>query len=361
MRIKRLSTTQYRNLVHEPIDFAPGVNVFVGPNGHGKTNVLEAIHFFKFGRSFRAGRDAEVIRFNEPFCRVEVELEYEQGDVGRLAVSIERDGTKKVKIDGKDSPRLSDLVGRYPCVLFGPHDLELTTGAPAERRRFLDMTGSMTDPTYLDELKAYKRVLTQRNAALKRGDAARALGVWAEELIARGCALVERRQILTSALRDYLVQHAGNLGLDYPVEMAYESELLSGRPDEVSCADHFAARLLARESEELRRRTTLVGPHRDDVRLEARERDLRKYGSQGQRRLVAVLLRLAELSYLEEKLGERCVLLLDDLFSELDESISEKLKQHVQDGHQVFVTTPVESPWQGDAQQHNVLDGEIRT
>ena len=172
------------------------MNVLVGPNGHGKTNILEAIHFFKFGRSFRTSRDTELICFEAPFCRAEIEFTYKRGDTSKLAVSIERDGTKRVKINDKDTQRLSDLVGRYPCVIFGPQDLELTTGPPAERRRYLDMTGSMTDPTYLDELRAYRRVVTQRNAALKSGQATRALSVWAEELIRLGCAMVKHRTAL---------------------------------------------------------------------------------------------------------------------------------------------------------------------
>jgi len=174
LRIHRLSTTHYRNLVHEPIEFTAGVNVFVGPNGHGKTNVLEAIHFFKFGRSFRTARDTELIRFEEAFCRAEVQLSYATGDSESFAVSVERNGSKRVKIGEKETARLSDLVGRYPCVIFGPHDLELTSGAPAERRRYLDMTGSMTDPSYLEGLRGYRRVVAQRNAALKGGQASKA-------------------------------------------------------------------------------------------------------------------------------------------------------------------------------------------
>jgi len=176
-----------------------------------------------------------------------------------------------------------------------------------------------------------------------------------------GCALVERRVDLVAALRAHIRRHAAALGLPYEVDFSYESELTAGRPEEVRCEEHFAARLAAVESEEVRRKTTLVGPHRDDLKLVADGRDLRKFGSQGQRRLVAVLLRLSELSYLEERLQEPCVLLLDDLFSELDDTVSQRLRTHLDGEHQIFVTTPVDANWDdvGSHRKFNVRDGNV--
>jgi DNA replication and repair protein RecF len=349
LRIRRFSSTHFRNLQHDPVDFSPGVNLLIGENGQGKTNVLEAIYFFKFGRSFRTSRDTEVIRFDEAFCRAEVMTEYASGDTQKFAVSIERTGTKRVKIDDDEAAKYSDLVGRYPIVVFGPDDLEIVSGYPAERRRFLDMVGSMTDPSYLDNLRAYRRVLNQRNAAYKARRPDEAQGAWTEELIRRGSALVAQRETLVASLRDELAPHIAALDVSYPVALDYESELTDNRPENVTCEEQFAARLAAVEAEEVRRRTTLVGPHRDDVRLSINERDLRKYGSQGQRRLVAILLKLGELTYLEKHLGEPCVLLLDDLFSELDSEITAKLKEHLDGTRQIFVTSPIDISWENEA------------
>lgn len=328
--------------------FSSGVNLIIGENGHGKTNLLEAIYLFKFGRSFRAQRDTDLISFGEPFCRVEVEAHYATGDKETFAASIERNGRKRIRLNNDDIPRLSDLVGRYPCVLFGPHDLALASGAPAERRRFLDMTGSMVDRSYLDTLRGYRRVLAQRNAALRAGDTSAARGVWAEELIKHGCALVGHRARLVAALEGQMRPHIEAMSMAKPLTLAYESELDDGRPEEVGREEHFAARLAAVESEELRRRTTLAGPHRDDLRLVLSARDLRRYGSQGERRLVAVLLRLTELSLIEGRLGEPAMLLLDDLFSELDPEVSSRLKTALGDAdRQVFVTSPIPLEWGG--------------
>lgn len=361
MRIRRFTTTHFRNLQHEPIEFSPHVNLLIGGNGHGKTNALEAIYLFKFGRSYRTTRDSEMIRFGEAFCRVEVESEDASGDRHTFAASVERNGTKKVKLDGEEVPKYSELVGRYPIVVFGPDDLEIVSGYPAERRRFLDMVGSMTDRLYLEDLRAYRRVLSQRNAALKARRSEEAHGVWTEELIRCGCELASRREALVRAISAELEEHARTLEVPNTVVAGYESELIQGRPEEVTCEEQFAARLAAVEHEEVRRRTTLVGPHRDDVGLSFAGRDLRRYGSQGQCRLVAILLRLAELTYLERKLGESCVLLLDDLFSELDADISGKLKRYLDGQRQIFVTSPVDVQWHGDAETATwkICDGAI--
>jgi len=361
LRIDLFSSTQYRNLEHGPVEFSPRVNLFVGHNGQGKTNVLEALQFFQFGRSFRTPRDGELIRFNAPFCRFEVRVNTVDGDRDAYAASVERGDTKRIKINKEEVGRYSKMVGRYPCVLFGPQDLSLVSGYPAERRKFIDAVGSMTDQGYLQGLRDYKRVLKQRNAALKTGRSQEALGVWTEELIQKGCAVTRQRIAVLDALREALTPHVDAMKAPFVIEARYESELTEDRPEEVALEEQFAARLAAVELEEIRRRITLVGPHRDDIKLLADGWDLRRYGSQGQRRLVAVLLRLAELSYLEERLREPCVLLLDDLFSELDEATTDKLKHLLAGERQVFVTSPVALTWveAGPARTFDVSDGRI--
>lgn len=361
MQIRRLTSSHFRNLESNEISFSPNVNLLVGENGHGKTNILEALYFFKFGRSFRTKRDNDLIRFNEGFCRVEVEAEYKDGTIDRLAVAIERGGRKHLKINGEELPKLAELVGRYPIVLFGPQDLALVVGFAAERRRFLDMTGSMTDPGYLDVVRQYRRVLNQRNASLKIGGSSKERHAWNEELIKRGCALLDKRMQLVESIKDHLAPHISRMSVSYSLYIEYESELIADLPEGVSPEENFAARLAAVEGDENRRKTTLVGPHRDDLRIVADGKDLRRFGSQGQRRLFVVLVRLAELSYLENELREPCVLLLDDLFSELDSEISGKLKHLLQDGRQIFVTSPVPIKWDAmeSAKRFHISNGKV--
>ncbi len=319
----------------------------MGDNGAGKTNVLEALCFFKIGRSFRTGRDTDLISLSERFCRVDVRVEKKDIDDETFSAAIERNGTKRIEVDSNEVQKLSDLVGLYPCVLFGPHDLGLVSGGPEERRRFLDVTGSMTDRIYLEDLRSFRRVLGQRNALLKSPGWRSQRRVWDGELVRYGCAVIANRRALVETLFSHLAKHTRALGLPYSMELRYDSDVLEDLPEGVSSEEHYHARLGDVEEEEIRRGVTLVGPHRDDLRILLDGKDVRRFGSQGQRRLLAVLLRLTELSYADERTGEPCVLLLDDVFSELDHEASDRLRSILDDDHQVFVTSPVALEWRG--------------
>jgi DNA replication and repair protein RecF len=370
VRVGKLSTAHFRNLHHPEISFAPGVNLFVGENGQGKTNLLEAVFLFKFGRSFRTHRDTEMIQFGQRYCRASVSCEYADGHVEEFSASVERSGEKRIKIAAEPIERLSELIGRYPIVLFGPQDIRLTTGQPADRRRFFDSVGSMTDPAYMGLLKEYRRILNQRNAALKARASSRERDAWNGELVDKGCKLILKRLALTAVLERHLLDHAADLNAPFEFTLSYESAVVresaeaagNGEdpgPDDVRAV--FDTRLLALEEEELRRGTTLAGPHRDDVSIKLAGHDVRKYGSQGQRRLIAVLLKLAELSHLESELKEPCVLLLDDVFSEFDPRITGRLQGLLESGRQVLVTSPGPLEWVSshDVKQFKVWGGGV--
>jgi DNA replication and repair protein RecF len=353
VRVETVSTTQFRNLNHPALTLAPGVNLLTGENGQGKTNLLEAVFFFKFGRSFRTRLDSEMIRFEAEFCRTEVTCAFDDGRRESFEAGVERGGGKTVKISGKQIDKLSDLVGRYPVVLFGPEDLRLVTGQPGERRRFLDMVGSMTDPSYIGLLKHYRRVLNQRNAALRARASRRERDAWNRELVEKGSALISKRTGLTEILERHAADHGGMLEAPLDFSFSYESAIAreaakagaGGAADPIALENVFETKLLSLEAEEVRRGTTLAGPHRDDLAIELAGKEVRKFGSQGQCRLLAVLLKLAELSHLETELRERCVLLLDDVFAEFDPEITRKLQRLLAGNRQVLVTSPVPLGW----------------
>ncbi len=368
VRIERLTVSNFRNLADQTLLFSPGVNLLIGENGQGKTNLLESIQFFKFARSFRTSHDTELIQFKADFCRAEVQCNFDGGisHVGdprndsdsdhhpysdTFSAAIEADGTKHIKVSGKDLARRSDLVGHFPCVLFGPQDLRIVTGGPDTRRRFVDMVGSMTDPAYIRIAREYKRILAQRNAALKARAGEYELNIWNEKIVEAGAALIEKRRELVELLDMQMLVHARELDSPFEFKMVYDSELLKqaeqmkGENDGPSLADVFAIALGSLESAERRRMTTLAGPHRDDVSLFMNGTDLRKFGSQGQRRLFAILLKLGEVSHLERELKEPSVLLLDDVFSEFDREIIKKLEHLLDGSRQVFVTSPVDLEW----------------
>lgn len=367
VRVDRFSSTSFRNLAPGPIEFGPGLNLLIGANGQGKTNLLEAIYFFRFGRSFRAASDGELIRFDDPFCRVELSASFGDGHAEKFAFSIERRGTKTIKIDDQILPRRSDLAGRFPAVLFGPGDLRVVSGEPENRRRFFDMVGTMTDPGYLRAARDYRRVIGQRNAALKARASRDEMAAWNDRLVTEGVALIGFRRELIEMLEREMATHARELDSPFEFSMGYESSLLreSRRTDALTEAEGLTAafreRLAAVAFEETRRGVTLVGPHRDDVVFTLAGHDLRRFGSQGQRRLFAVLLKLAELSHIEGELHERCVLLLDDVFAEFDAVIMGRLQRVLDGERQVFVTSPVPVENAAGAASHfDVREGRVR-
>ncbi len=351
MRVDRFVSLNFRNLGPEAIEFGPGLNLLIGENGQGKTNLLEAIYYFRFGRSFRAQTDVELIRFEEPFCRAEVTCGFADGHGETFAMSIERrgaQGVRTIKINGQTLARRSDLAGRFPAVLFGPGDLRIVAGEPEHRRRFFDMVGTMTDPAYLRAAHDYRRTLEQRNAALKARAARDEMAAWNERLVASGVELIAKRRDLVALIELAMTAHARELESPFDFSMRYESPLLDAAAEagagelETALARVFHERLGAVAFEESRRGVTLVGPHRDDVEFRMFGHDLRRFGSQGQRRLFAVLLKLAELAHVETELHEPCVLLLDDVFSEFDHVITRRLQGLLEGPRQVFVTSPVE-------------------
>jgi DNA replication and repair protein RecF len=345
LRVLRFLSANFRNLAPDEIAFGPGLNFLVGANGQGKTNLLEAIYFFRFGRSFRATSDTEMIRFDEPFCRAELAAAFGDGHDESFAFSVERRGTKTIKIDGQVLPRRSGLAGRFPAVLFGPADLRIVSGEPEHRRRFLDMVGTMTDPAYLRSARDYRRTLEQRNGALKARASRDEMAAWNERLVASGVDLTARRRELVGLVEMEMAAHARDVECPFAFSMRYETALLEDAGDDITVeaglTRAFHEKLAAVAHEESRRGITLVGPHRDDVVFSMAEQDLRRFGSQGQRRLFAVLLKLAELSHLETELREPCVLLLDDVFAEFDPSIMAKLQRMLDGARQVFITSPV--------------------
>ena len=347
MRVQRFLSTNFRNLSPGEIEFAPGLNFLIGENGQGKTNLLEAVYFFRFGRSFRAAADTEMIRFGESFCRAEVVASFGDGHGETFAFSVEHKGPKTIKVDGQVLARRSALAGRFPAVLFGPADLRIVSGEPDHRRRFFDMVGTMTDAAYLRCARDYRRVLEQRNAALKARAGREEIAAWNDRLVVSGVDLIERRRELVALLEVEMVAHAGDVHSPFDFSMRYESTLLDEAApageitEQAALTRAFHERLAGVAREESRRGVTLVGPHRDDVVFGMAGEDLRRYGSQGQRRLFAVLLKMAELSFLETELREPCVLLLDDVFAEFDASIMARLQRTLDGTRQVFVTSPV--------------------
>ena len=309
----------YRQVLLTP---PSGVTVFVGENGTGKTNLLEAVHLCCLGRSHRTVNDREMIRSGQETCAVQLRVQRSDGvdEVGVRLFMPEQKKRKVIYINGKTASRTGELMGHATCVMFSPEDLDIIRGAPQERRRFLNMLLSQCGAGYYYALQTYNSALKQRNAllhAIARGEARPAtLDVWDEQLAQAAVPVVKARQFAVQALDKLARDHYATIGgREDEVFSLYYVGHLSNTAEPASV---FLNLLHERREEDLRRITTTAGPHRDDLVLNLSGADMRAFASQGQARTAVLALRLSEVDLLTSRQGEAPLLLLDDVLSELD-------------------------------------------
>ncbi|MDO4552649.1 MAG: DNA replication/repair protein RecF [Bacillota bacterium] len=317
MYFKEIALENFRNYEKEKAEFHPSVNVILGNNAQGKTNLLEAIYINSLGRSFRTAKDSEMIRFGQERCRVK-SRSVKGGREQTIELSFGKEG-KEIKIDGVKENKSSALLERAYIVIFSPEDLKIVKDEPEKRRRFLDRELCQIKPVYYRTLGRYKKILQQRNALLKQGEADRQLfAAWDEALAAEGAPLIQYRNRFLEKLDKISREIHGRItdGKER-LELAYEGNLALEK--EVSLQrERFSERLQETFFEDLKRGTTGTGPHRDDFKISVDGVDVRHFGSQGQQRTAALSLKLAETELIREETGETPVLLLDDVLSELD-------------------------------------------
>jgi len=351
MYVRHLSVTDFRSYDEASLDLEPGVTALVGPNGQGKTNLVEALGYLATLGSHRVALDAPLVRAGAERAIVRAVVVRDGRDTS-VEIEITPGRVNRARLGGGAVPKPREILGALRTVLFAPEDLALVKGDPSDRRRFLDDLLVARFPRYAAVRSDYDRVLKQRNALLKSasaarrqgGSALRTLDVWDEHLAEAGAALLAGRHDLVEALRPLLdkaytaVSRGGG-----PVGVGYKSSL----PDDVAqtadrelLAAALAAGLAAVREQELDRGITLVGPHRDDIVLTLGELPAKGYASHGESWSVALALRLAAYDLLRSDGGEP-VLILDDVFAELDESRRTQLAEVVAPAEQVLVTAAV--------------------
>ena len=342
MRIKTLHVENFRNYAEADISFDPGVNVFLGMNAQGKTNLLEALYILSSGKSYRASKDTELIKWKETFFRIKGEVERNDFNVS-LEVSFSQKGRKLVRLNGTEAVRPSKLASFLNVVMFTPEDLSLVKGAPLGRRRFLDDEISQVSPIYRSFLNSYNKILIQRNAILRNYNTSSyaLLEVWSDQLIDVGSKIMMKRAeylkslgVIARMTHRKITGSKEELTLRYIPSFACEA---ISSVEEVK--KHFAKTVENKKEIELIRRVTLVGPHRDDIKFDVDGIDVGKYGSQGQQRSVVLSLKIAEVNYIKTTLGEDPILLLDDVLSELDDVRRDHLVREAVEKHQTMITS----------------------
>ena len=361
MRVSHLSLTDFRSYPAVEVPLEPGVTAFIGPNGQGKTNLVEALHYAATLSSHRVASDAPLVRMGAERAIVRVAVARgAPADERRTLVELELNPGRanRARINRAPVPRAREVLGVLRVVLFAPEDLALVKGDPSERRRFLDELLTQRAPRYAGVRADYDRVLRQRNALLKSAGAARrgggdlrTLDVWDAHLARAGAELLAGRLELVDALRplvdkayDAVAERGG------PAAMEYRSSVGDGvggaaplTPDRDSLAAAMAAELERSRPAELERGVSLVGPHRDDLVLTLGQLPARGYASHGESWSLALGLRLAAYDLLRADGGEGGdpVLLLDDVLAELDAQRRERLAEVVGHAEQAVVTAAV--------------------
>jgi len=323
----------YRNVETARLNFDSHRVFFVGANGQGKTNLLEAIGFSSALRSFRTSETRNLIRWEQP--RAEMFFRFEDSDGGETEtfVSLDRSGAKEVSVDGEKVARFGDFIGRFPSVVFCSEDLRLPRGSPGERRRFLDVVFSSSNDEYFEALRRYHRALRGRNALLRQDGADAELAAFENEMSVSGSTLVSGRGKSLAALGEHfasryqvIVGGAENIALRY-------------LPDtEIEEGDHFAQLLREGRVRDRLAKTTQRGPHRDDFTFLLDNRDARKFASEGQQRSIVLALRFGQTDFLRKRRGVRPLILIDDVFGELDSERRSNFRSCLDEESQVFAT-----------------------
>jgi len=334
MYIKEIELKNFRNYEDIKLEFHEKVNFIVGNNAQGKTNLIEGIYISSFGRSFRPGKDSQMIRFGENFCRSKVLAIRDEEE--KIVDIIIGESEKGVKVNGIKIKKMSELLENILVVVFSPEDLKIIKESPEKRRNFMDREISQLRPSYYSDLSLYRRALMQRNALLKEKRATKEdFDVWNLEIASHGTKIIKKRKEFIEKINKISNEIHGKITNEQEyLEVIYDAIV----PYSENTKEVFIEKLEKNQSKDIFKGNTETGPHRDDLEIKANGIDIRKYGSQGQQRTAALSLKLAELKLIKEETGEEAILLLDDVLSELDNERQNYLINSLQE-NQLFITT----------------------
>ena len=342
MTVKSLSLNNFRNYTQQAFHFAEGINIFYGNNGQGKTNILEALFLCSIGRSFRTNREEEMIRSGEE--GFEVSVSAEDAITESIRIQYNRRKQKAVQVNGLYIRKLGHLMGALPSVLFSPQNMLLLSAGPGERRKFIDIALCQLKPAYYFDLQQYNKIIMQKNVLLRENERKSKiddiLDVWNLSLSEYGAKIIKERIAFLKQIALYATErHYEIAGGAEKISLHYVSSIAGmEESSEQEIQSAFYKVLEDNKSRETERRASLFGPHRDDLDVKLNEAyDIKKYGSQGQKRTCVLALKLAEMEILKTATGNTPILLLDDVMSELDTERQNLLLDNIKEA-QTFIT-----------------------
>ena len=354
MNLQRIVLDNFRNHSSTLIDCSPGVNLFLGNNGEGKTNILEGISYFCLAKSFYAVSDSIVVKIGEPGFTATSKILSDSKVEYEIQVVFDRElNQKTVTVNKTRIDKASSLIGQFPVVILSPEQSTITFGSPADRRRFIDFVMSQSSRIYLENLIDYRRILKQRNKILSemqttRNENREAVEPWNDSLISVGSSIMKKRKEFIEDFKGIMVDAYARLsGMSERPEIEYSPSFEYVENSENVIEASFKNALQNQFSDERRIGYTLMGPHRDEFIFQINRLHAKNFASQGQHKTFLVALKLAEFFYLKNRCNETPILLLDDVLSELDEYRCRRLLEAVANTGQVFITSTNEHALDG--------------
>jgi DNA replication and repair protein RecF len=341
MRINKLALTNFRSYNSLELELQPGVITFIGDNGSGKTNIAESLIYLAFLSSHRVSNNVPLISLGNQQAIIRAEVQREDRTL-QIDLEINASKTNRARINGNPTRSQREILGAIQIVYFSPEDLDLVRGEPGTRRDFLDRLLITRTPRLAGVIADYERVIKQRNALLKTRTSAAALAPWNEQLIKLGAELTAERIALIEALNPYVAQNYANLNEVKPASISYKCSTEGVTKDIDTNIRVLTNRLDEVAYQEIERGVSLIGPHRDDLHLQLGDFPTKGYASHGESWSMAISLRIGSFNLLKSE-GASPILILDDVFAELDTSRRIQLMSATQLAEQTFITAAVES------------------
>lgn len=347
MKIKSIALKNFRNYDYQKLELDDKLNIIIGDNAQGKTNLLEALYVCGFGKSFRTNKDSDLINFEEETTTVKIEIEQENGYEQAIEYRINQKNKKEFLVNGVNITKISELLGTINLVLFYSDDLKLIKDSPQERRKFINRELSHISRIYCLDIIEYNRILIQRNELLKKifyqPAFKETLDIWDEQLALKGAKIIVKRMSFVGLLNDIsheihknITSQTENLSINYITSVKNLTNYDTIKGD-------LMAGLKKNQESDIKRGFTSVGPHRDDIDIKINGINIKSFGSQGQQRTAALSLKLSEIEIIKREVGEYPILLLDDVMSELDHKRQRDLIYTLKNVQTIITTTDVKN------------------